>query len=227
MKTCKKCNQVKPFESYTTDIRYKDGYYPWCFECRKAWRDARKDKQRELHKNWSDRNREHVREMANATYHRHKDEYSAKRREYDRQRWATDTEYRERKRNEDRERYHTNPATQERKKEAHKRFYHQHYRTDPKYRKLRLERGKIHARRRRFRIKGTGDRYSITEWRALCAQYDHRCLCCGELKPLSPDHIVPLSRGGANTIDNIQPLCALCNMQKATKTIDYRPARGD
>ncbi len=39
---------------------------------------------------------------------------------------------------------------------------------------------------------------------------------------LTPDHIIPLSQKGPNTIDNIQPLCLNCNSSKGTKTIDYR-----
>jgi 5-methylcytosine-specific restriction endonuclease McrA len=35
--------------------------------------------------------------------------------------------------------------------------------------------------------------------------------------------VVPVSAGGANTIDNIQPLCGPCNSAKHTQTIDYRP----
>src|SRR5262249_2701276 len=42
---------------------------------------------------------------------------------------------------------------------------------------------------------------------------------CGKY---SPDHIVALSRGGQNTISNIQPLCPRCNEAKQAKTIDYR-----
>jgi 5-methylcytosine-specific restriction endonuclease McrA len=78
------------------------------------------------------------------------------------------------------------------------------------------------AHRRKARIKGNGGSYTAKEWRALCAHYDHRCLCCGEQKPLTVDHVIPVSKGGVNTISNIQPLCGPCNSSKGDKTIDYR-----
>jgi 5-methylcytosine-specific restriction endonuclease McrA len=63
------------------------------------------------------------------------------------------------------------------------------------------------------------------EWQALIKEYEYKCLGCGkpegEVK-LTKDHIVPVSRGGTDNIDNIQPLCISCNCRKHTKTIDYR-----
>jgi 5-methylcytosine-specific restriction endonuclease McrA len=41
---------------------------------------------------------------------------------------------------------------------------------------------------------------------------------------LTADHVVPLSRGGANDIGKIQPLCGSCNSRKHTKIVDYRPS---
>jgi hypothetical protein len=55
--------------------------------------------------------------------------------------------------------------------------------------------------------------------------YNHTCLCCGRQEPeiaLTIDHVVPLSKGGAHDISNIQPLCGSCNTSKYNKTIDYR-----
>lgn len=66
--------------------------------------------------------------------------------------------------------------------------------------------------------------HSFQEWETLKAQCDWRCLCCKKREPeikLSQDHIVPLSKGGSNNIENIQPLCRLCNSKKLTKTIKY------
>lgn len=60
------------------------------------------------------------------------------------------------------------------------------------------------------------------EWLDLCNKYNNRCLCCGEKNKLTVDHVIPISKGGMNTIDNIQPLCGSCNSKKNNKEIDYR-----
>lgn len=76
--------------------------------------------------------------------------------------------------------------------------------------------------RRRARKRQNGGAYTQIEWDQLCAFYDHRCLCCKECKRLTVDHVVPISCGGSNAIENIQPLCMDCNRRKGAKTIDYR-----
>lgn len=65
--------------------------------------------------------------------------------------------------------------------------------------------------------------YTLQEWNMLLDQYNHTCLRCGcnDCK-LTVDHIKPLSKGGDNTINNIQPLCSVCNSSKSGKTMDYR-----
>lgn len=75
---------------------------------------------------------------------------------------------------------------------------------------------------RRARIHGGGGSYTTQEWDDLCAQYDYRCVRCRQQKPLTADHIVPVSKGGSSDIANIQPLCASCNSSKRDKTVDYR-----
>lgn len=82
--------------------------------------------------------------------------------------------------------------------------------------------------RRRARKAGNGGTYTIDEWNTLLARYNNTCLCCGVkgedtgLGKLTPDHVIPISKGGSNDIGNIQPLCFLCNTRKNDKTIDYR-----
>lgn len=80
-------------------------------------------------------------------------------------------------------------------------------------------------RRRRARKLGAQGAFTTQQWVELCKTHKHICLCCGEKKPLTVDHVIPLSKGGSNDISNIQPLCMACNMSKGTKTIDFRTIR--
>lgn len=84
------------------------------------------------------------------------------------------------------------------------------------------ERYAEYTRMRMHRKRSNGGKYTKDEWNALCAKYGNRCACCGCDGKLTVDHIVPVVHGGSNSIDNIQPLCALCNSKKGTRTIDYR-----
>ena len=42
------------------------------------------------------------------------------------------------------------------------------------------------------------------------------CLICCSSEDLSLDHIIPESKGGVSTIDNLQTLCRHCNAVKGT-----------
>lgn len=91
-----------------------------------------------------------------------------------------------------------------------------------KYRQENPERFAYHAAKRRALAKNAEGSFSLDEWLTLCAQADGKCLSCKQVKPLTIDHVVPLSKGGSNYIDNIQPLCGSCNSKKGANEKDYR-----
>lgn len=82
----------------------------------------------------------------------------------------------------------------------------------------------FYNRRRMIREKTVEGFHTFGEWDLLKKQYNYTCPCCHKSEPkikLSEDHIIPISKGGSDNIDNIQPLCISCNSRKHTKIIKY------
>ena len=74
------------------------------------------------------------------------------------------------------------------------------------------------------RRRGAEGKFTPAEWRSLLDKYEHKCLWCGKTGvKLTVDHVLPVSKGGTNYIDNIQPLCDHCNKSKNARIIDFRP----
>jgi 5-methylcytosine-specific restriction endonuclease McrA len=72
---------------------------------------------------------------------------------------------------------------------------------------------------RRARLLGAIGSHTTAEWLEKCALLGNLCIYCGEGKPLTRDHKIPLSRGGTNSIDNIVPACRSCNSRKGTRLL--------
>lgn len=92
---------------------------------------------------------------------------------------------------------------------------------NPKYIPFEFDdRKKIH----RERLKVNGGFHSVGEWELLKVQYNFTCPNCKIQEPkikLTRDHIIAVSRGGSDNIENIQPLCVSCNSRKSTNNIRY------
>jgi hypothetical protein len=85
----------------------------------------------------------------------------------------------------------------------------------------------VFAQRRRARLAGAQGSFSTREWETLLAQFESCPMCkrawdeipppTGRSSVITRDHIVPISKGGSNSIDNIQPLCYSCNSIKGDR----------
>lgn len=88
--------------------------------------------------------------------------------------------------------------------------------TDWYHKNIDLNRKKQRERNGAARAKRYGLTGIVTdeEWERTVAKFDHKCAYCGISGFLEKDHIVPMSRGGENTIQNVVPACRRCNSSK-------------
>ena len=74
-----------------------------------------------------------------------------------------------------------------------------------------------HAKRNSS-LKNAG-KFTHEEWISKLSSFNNRCACCSSLNNITVDHIIPITKNGKNTIDNIQPLCMNCNTIKHSRII--------
>lgn len=86
------------------------------------------------------------------------------------------------------------------------------YNTSPKGRSTR------HGILLNYRAKlSEGPPFDAAAWNAKLRTLGGRCQNCGSPDRIEIDHIIPVSRGGTNHIDNLQPLCRPCNASKGNR----------
>lgn len=86
-----------------------------------------------------------------------------------------------------------------------------------KYRQDNPDKARQYKNNRRARELGAEGKFTAEEWSSLKEKHNQMCALCKKVEKLTVDHIVPLSKGGANYITNIQPLCMPCNSKKSAK----------
>lgn len=197
-KRCPGCKQVKCRGEFGRSLMMRDGLQPYCRECRRVKsRESRpwlRDDHREASRQWHQNNREEANQRRKSHYEANREKYREK--------------YREQNRT-----YH----------EANRDKHREQMRA---YQRNNLEAFAVRNANRHARKVKAGGSFTLQEWEALKAYYGYTCLRCGRQEPeieLTVDHVVPLSQGGRNSIENLQPLCRTCNLSKHAKTIDYRP----
>lgn len=200
-KTCTKCNEWKLWDDFYRHKQRNDGKTPRCKKCLNTqiakYQHDNKDKFNQYKRLWRERNPAYNREYRD----RHREEMAERDRVY----------------------YEANRD----RIAAYKQRYYQDNREQEISRTLRWQvnnpdKVRIKRIRRRAREAGAAGDFTEGEWLELCEYYGNRCLSCGEQQLLTVDHVIPISKGGANSIENLQPLCHSCNSSKNTRVIDYR-----
>lgn len=84
------------------------------------------------------------------------------------------------------------------------------------------------AKKRKLRMKELIGSHTKAEWQELLERYNWKCAYCGTklinkpgLNQATRDHVIPISKGGTDYIDNIVPACRSCNSKKNNR-LDYK-----
>lgn len=99
-----------------------------------------------------------------------------------------------------------------------------HRERNKQWRKKNREKTNEINRRGYLQRRNVPGKHTVEEWQALKEHHAFRCVCCRRQEPkitLTRDHIKPITLGGSDDIDNIQPLCGDCNSKKWAREIKY------
>ena len=208
-KKCPKCGIVKDIGEFYACKSRRDGFTSWCKDC-----------SNESHKRYVESHREHLREYDREQYYAKHEQHLQLRRE-------------------------SNERNKESIKIASKKYYDEHreeiLRKDKEYYENNRDYAlknmheyyvnhsdeiKEKAIMRKRTIRGTSDG-TVTKdaLEKMFEEQDHKCGYCGQEitkqsnKPNTRhlDHIIPISRGGMNTLSNVHWVCPVCNKSKGNR----------
>lgn len=208
MKTCISCGLQKS----EADFRKRLYANNTCRDCEKKYKkikrlenlEEERRKGREREKIRREENPEHVRNVSRLWRENNKDRVSENKRNWNKKNPEKVSEM-------NRKKYSKNPL--------------EYIKRALDWAKKKPDKKRAQIDNRKARKYYNGGTYTSNEWEELKRKYDYRCLCCNKREPeikLTFDHVVPISKGGVNTIENAQPLCLSCNSRKKDKHIDYR-----
>lgn len=195
---CSVCKRILPASSFSKG-RNKSGLRSICKECVHKAYEADKDRILAKHKAYYEQNKEKFLE----TCRQYRESHAEERKQYF-------AEYYQNNADVIKERTH-NAYLNMTEKEAERRmnYYHTVRRTE--LFKRRRAKGE-QDRREKARI--SGGSLLESEWNENLMQFDNSCAYCGAKGKMTRDHIVPLSKGGGYSKNNIVPCCTSCNSKK-------------
>lgn len=73
----------------------------------------------------------------------------------------------------------------------------------------------------RARAFGTDPTLTLKEWDSVVASFFGNCAYCNATRGFIIEHVIPLSRGGTHSVDNVVPACAPCNASKGASELQW------
>lgn len=205
MKTCTKCNKEKELSDFPKDKSRKDGVYIYCKLCcaeiQREKYHSNIDYNRKIKRNQAIKNKESNRIRNKKWYEENKEQKKIYTKNY---------RLNNLKKSENYQKEWVN-INKDKVKQNQKR-----YAQSEKGKKVLNQRN----HNRKSKLKGAEGKHSLKEWEDLKVKHDFTCIACKRKEPeikLTRDHKIPISKGGSNYIENIQPLCQSCNSRKKDK----------
>ena len=229
-KKCSKCNTKKSFDEFSNRKQSKDGKVTWCKACFKEYRKINKEKFSERDKLYYNENKEKIlnrvnkyrienneviKERKKKDYKKHREKNLVKKEKYYQDNKETILENMKLYQAENKERYtkyKRNYAQKNRETEAERsRKYIQE--NPEKYREYK-------ARRRALERKNAVGKVDYQKILRRDGMFCYICQKSIEDGNYHMDHVIPLSKGGSHSMENIKVTHARCNLVKNDKSLE-------
>jgi len=221
-KKCNKCGEEKGLEYFSADKKNKDGLNGVCKGCvairNRQWREDNKEKiiqwradNKECKKQYDVDNRKIISERRKVYREENKDKIAKQMKQYKiDNKQILFTKYKEYGINNKEKMVNHNKQYYINNKERISKQVKQWQKNNP-------EKKRIYEQRREAIKIGLPHTLTGDKWERIKQHFDNKCAYCGEDKPLTQEHFIPISKGGEYTHNNIIPVCQSCNSSKRNK----------
>jgi 5-methylcytosine-specific restriction endonuclease McrA len=210
-KFCHKCQRELPLSSYYKGVDTKLGVKAVCIECIKKYNKGyvKTANGKELVKGWQKNYRQSEHGATTIKTWRRSERGKASDKKYGQSSKGKEKakKYRQSEKAKERQRRYL--------REGRYRQHAKEYRQSEKGKALVA----IMNHKRRATIKNLPATLTAEEWEQIQKHYKYRCVYCGEKKKLTRDHIIPLSKNGPLTKENVIPACINCNSRKYNRPV--------
>lgn len=220
MKHCSKCFEVLPMNKNFFDKTKdnKSGLRAVCKGCRKDQRVENKKYMKDYRKKYRSKNKDILRRKSAEYYARNKERIQSYKKIYQLENKESiklkKSHYY--KRNKD--------YINEKNKEYYRKNKNKIYVSNNKWRKENPDKYKLitmnATQRRLSKKRSLISTFTLKQWQHCLTHFNHSCAYCGGVENLEQEHVIPVSKGGHYTVDNIIPACRSCNASKNNKEFE-------